>query len=99
MDYLKANALPLIAVACLIMALLFSAEAALTALAAVAAALFGDNKRKDKELTAKADHIRELHQERQAVKEQLDEIDRKHSEELTATIRKEEEEIDAWLDQ
>lgn len=99
MKYLKANALPLIAVACLIIALLYSLEAACAALAAVAAALFGDNKRKDKELTAKADLIRKVDEDRQAVIERLDEIDRKHAAQTEEILSKREKELDAWLDQ
>jgi hypothetical protein len=99
MDYLKANALPLIAVASIIVALCFSLEAAVTALAAVAAALFGDNKRKDKELTAKADLIRKVDEDHKEVIAELDRIERKRELITERSVSQREEEVDSWLDQ
>jgi len=99
MNFIKENAIPLAAVALLIIAAVYSLEAALVFLSGIASALFGSNRRKTKELSEKAELIQQVESEKVAVKAELAAIDKRHAKELDELVASSEEDIDSWLDQ
>ena len=79
-------------------ALIYSTEAAFTVLGGFAALLFGDNQRKRTELAVKADKIKEVEQDAQAVRKELDRINKTSEAAQEEIVTQREREVDQWLD-
>jgi galactokinase/mevalonate kinase-like predicted kinase len=79
-------------------ALIYSLEAAFTVLGGFVAVLFGDNQRKRTELEVKADKIKEVEQDAQAVRAQLDRINKTSEAAQEEIVTQKEREVDQWLD-
>ena len=98
MRFLKDNALLITAGVIITAALIYSLEAAFTVLGGVVAVLFGDNQRKRTELEVKADKIKEVEQDAQAVRAQLDRINKTSEAAQEEIVTQKEREVDQWLD-
>jgi cell division protein FtsB len=98
MDFIKSNALLIIAVAAALVAIVYSLEAAIVLISGIASMLFGSNRQKDKEIAKKAEVLEAVEKEREEVKAELKRIDDNHSRQMEEILTNKQEEIDSWLD-
>jgi hypothetical protein len=90
----KKYIMPALGVVFIVLVLAVSLKAAFTALAGIAAMLFGDNQRKRDELELKTDKLKQVEQESRAVADELKRVNRVNEKIITDR----ESEVDSWLD-
>lgn len=98
MDFIKSNALLIIAVAAALVAIVYSLEAAIVLISGIVSMLFGSNRQKDKEIAKKTEVLETVEKEREEVKAELKRIDDNHSRQMEEILTNKQEEIDSWLD-